>query len=420
MIAHPRNWAGNYTYSAARFHEPETIEQVRGIVAGCKKLRTLGTRHSFNGIADSDHDLISLGRLDRVLQLDGARGRVTVEGGVRYGQLGEYLHQHDYALSNLASLPHISIAGACATGTHGSGARNGNLATAVVAMEIVTADGNVVEFSRDRQGEAFMGMVVGLGGFGVVTKLTLELVPTFNVRQSVYENLPVSQLEKHFDDVMSSGYSVSLFTDWQSDSVNQVWLKSVAPGSDPPRDLFGAAAAHADLHPIKSISAKNCTAQMGVPGPWHERLPHFRMDYTPSSGEELQSEYFVPRDRAVSAFRAIAGLRQKLLPLLHISEIRSIAADKLWMSQCFERDSVAIHFTWKQNWPAVRDLLCVIEKELEPFDARPHWGKNFVMSPARLQSLYRKLPDFRQLLLSHDPLGKFRNAFMNAYIFGPH
>jgi xylitol oxidase len=418
MTAALRNWAGNYTYHAARFHQPETIEQVREIVAGCKKIRTLGTRHSFNGIADTDHDLISLAKLDRVIDLDPAKQTVTVQGGVRYGQLGQYLHQQNYALRNLASLPHISVAGACATGTHGSGARNGNLATAVVAMEIVTPDGHVTEFSRDRHGEAFAGMVVGLGGFGVVIKLTLEVIPAFSVRQNVYEHLPVDQLDAQFDEIMSSGYSVSLFTDWQRDSVNQVWLKSVSPGNDPPRELFGATSATADLHPIKSISAKNCTAQMGVPGPWHERLPHFRMDYTPSSGEELQSEYFVPRERAVDAIREIAKLRRDLRPLLQISEIRSIAADKLWMSQCFERDSIAIHFTWKQNWPGVRELLGVIEQHLAQFDARPHWGKNFVMAPARLQSLYKKLPDFRQLLLSHDPLGKFRNDFMDTYIFG--
>jgi alditol oxidase len=420
MIANPRNWAGNYTYSATRYHQPETIEQIREIVASCKKIRALGTRHSFNGIADSDHDLISLEHLNRVVELDAARRRVTIEGGIRYGQLGTYLHQHGYALPNLASLPHISVAGACATGTHGSGARNGNLATAVIALEIVTADGNTIEFSRDRQGEAFAGMVVALGGLGVVTKLTLEIVPTFNVRQNIYENLPIKQLETHLNEIMSSGYSVSLFTDWQRDSINQVWLKSVVSAAAPPPDLFGATPAQADLHPIKSISAKSCTAQMGVPGPWHERLPHFRMDYTPSSGEELQSEYFVPREHGVAALRAVSRLREDLRPLLQISEVRSIAADKLWMSPCYDRDSIAIHFTWKQNWPAVRKLLETIEKELAPFDARPHWGKNFVMSPARLQTLYKKLPDFRQLLLSHDPRGKFRNAFMETYIFESH
>jgi xylitol oxidase len=285
-------------------------------------------------------------------------------------------------------------------------------------MELVMADGKIAAFSRDAHPDKFPGMVVGLGGFGVVTKLTLEVLPTFTVRQDIYEYLPVKQLEKHFDQIMSTGYSVSLFTDWQTDTVNQVWVKSIVPGTNPPPDLFGATPASSDLHPIKSISAKNCTAQMGLPGPWHERLPHFRMDYTPSSGEELQSEYFVPREHGVAALRVVAALREQLRSELQISEVRSIAADQLWMSPCYDRDSIAIHFTWKQNWPAVRKLLGVIEEALSPFNARPHWGKNFTISPNRLQSLYKKLPEFRQLLLAHDPHGKFRNAFMETYIFG--
>jgi xylitol oxidase len=261
-------------------------------------------------------------------------------------------------------------------------------------------------------------MVVGLGGFGIVTKLTLEIIPTFSVRQYVYENLPASELEKHFDEIMSSGYSVSLFTDWQGESISQVWKKcrdteKVTAG----KEFFGATPAPVDRHPIRSISAVNCTAQMGVPGPWHERLPHFRMEYTPSSGEELQTEYFVGREDAVAALGAITRLREELRPLLQISEVRTVAADGLWMSPCYERASVAIHFTWKKDWPAVQKLLPVIEEQLARFDGRPHWGKLFTMTPARLQSLYKRLPEFLELMRSHDPRGKFRNAFLETYLF---
>jgi xylitol oxidase len=264
-------------------------------------------------------------------------------------------------------------------------------------------------------------MVVGLGAFGVVTKLTLDIVPTFDVRQHVYENLPLSELEDHFDDITSSAYSVSLFTDWKSETFNQVWLKRrVTKGIifkvEP--ELFGAALATRHLHPIADISAENCTEQMGIPGPWHERLPHFRMDHTPSSGEELQSEYFVPREHAFHALLAINRLREQLVPLLQISEIRTIAADRLWMSPCYKEDCVAIHFTWIKNEPAVRELLPLIEEQLAPLDARPHWGKVFTMSPARLMSHYEQLREFRQLALQYDPQGKFRNAFVDRYVFG--
>ena len=423
MIENQSNWAGNYTYSAARWHWPETVEQVQELAIRCSKLKVLGTRHSFNGIADCSEDLISLEHFDQVVALDRARRTVTVGAGVRYGQLCWHLNREGYALHNLASLPHISVTGACATATHGSGDRNGNLATAISAMEMVTAEGEVVVLSRDHHGEQFRGAVVGLGGLGVVTKLTLDIVPTFDMRQDVYENLPLARLEDHFDEILSSAYSVSLFTDWRSARFNQVWCKRRVTDSAPfelEPELFEATLAASPRHPIAGLSAINCTEQMGVPGPWHERLPHFRMDYTPSSGEELQTEYLVPRQHACAAIRAIERIREQVAPLLQISEVRNIAADHLWMSPCYQQACVSIHFTWKKNWPAVRKLLPMIEEQLAPFNARPHWGKLFTMPPARLQSLYEKLRDFQHLLRDYDPQGKFRNAFLDRYIFGAH
>jgi xylitol oxidase len=415
-----RNWAGNYTYQAAKIHEPATIEEVSQIVRGSAKVKALGTRHSFNGVADTQNDIISMRHFSRVLELDHARKRVTIESGVRYGELGVFLHREGYALKNLASLPHISVAGACATATHGSGEKNGNLATEVVGWEMIDADGQIVSFSRDGDGEAFNGMVVSLGALGVVTKLTLEIVPTFQVRQNVYENLPLTELFAHFDEIEASAYSVSLFTDWQSDRINQVWRKSlVGQSHEPPaKTFFGAVAAPADRHPIASVSAVNCTAQMNVAGPWHERLPHFRMDYTPSSGNEIQAEYFVPREAAVEAIGRIAALARQLGPILFISEIRAIAADELWLSPCYRRPSVAIHFTFKPDWPGVRKMLPVIERELAPLHARPHWGKVFTIPADRLAALYDKMNSFREMVNERDPSGKFRNAFLNEQVFG--
>lgn len=421
MIDNQTNWAGNYSYRAARLHHPTTVEQVQELVSHASKVRVLGSRHSFNGIADSPEDLISLEHLNQVGAVDHERRTVTVLAGVRYGQLCRQLHREGYALHNLASLPHISVAGACATATHGSGDHNGNLATIVAEMELVTADGALLVLSRDQPGDPLPGAVVGLGGLGVVTKLTLDLVPSFEMRQDVYENLPLAHLADHFDDITSSAYSVSLFTDWRDAMINQVWLKRrVADGGifEAAPEFFGATLAPTHRHPIRELSAVNCTEQMGIPGPWYERLPHFRLDFTPSSGEELQSEYMVPRQQAVAAFRAINRLRDQVTPLLQISEVRTIAADDLWMSPCYKQACVGIHFTWKKNWPEVSKLLPLIEQELAPFDARPHWGKLFTIPPARLQSLYEKLPAFQQLLQAYDPQGKFRNTFLDTYIFG--
>ena len=415
------NWAGNYFYQARQIFQPETIEQVQDVVRRSKKVKALGTRHSFNDIADSPENLVSLKYFDKILYLDREHQTVTVEAGVRYGELCRWLDREGFALHNLASLPHISVAGACATGTHGSGDSLGNLATIVSAMEIVTADGELLTLSREKNGEIFDGTVVALGGLGIVTKLTLEVCPGFQMQQDVYESLPLARLEGHFDELTSLGYSVSIFTDWSSITFNQVWLKrQVTDGGSLPTEpeLFGAKLATRHLHPIASLSAENCTEQMGICGPWYERLPHFRMGFTPSNCEELQSEYILPRQYAISAFHEILALKDHITPLLQISEIRTIAADNLWMSPCHRRDSVAIHFTWKKDWEHVRQILPFIEERLSQFEARPHWGKLFTMQPDRLQSLYEKMTDFRELLQQFDPEGKFRNAFLEKTVFG--
>jgi xylitol oxidase len=415
-----KNWAGNYQYGTDKLHPAKSVEEVQKLVKKHAKLKVLGTRHCFNGIADSKANLISLAPMNRVVDLDAEARTVTVEAGMRYGDLCPYLHDKGFALHNLASLPHICVAGACATATHGSGNKNGNLATAVAALEIVTAEGDVLKLSREKDGKVFAGAVVNLGALGVVTKVTLDVQPTFEMRQDVYENLPLAQLKDRFEDIMSAGYSVSLFTDWQHKRVNEVWLKRrIDKGAvlDAKPEFYGAKLAAKNLHPIAELSATNCTEQMGVPGPWHERLPHFRMGFTPSSGKELQSEYFVPRKDAVEAILAVERLRDEVGPHLMISELRTIDADQLWMSTCYKRASLAIHFTWKQDWDSVRKVLPRIEKELAPFKARPHWGKLFTLAPRELQERYDRLSDFRRLVKEHDPRGKFRNDFLDTNVF---
>lgn len=415
-----KNWAGNLEYSTDRLFSGDSLEQVQSYVKKQIKLKVLGTRHCFNKIADSKDSFLSLKPMDKVIALDGEARTVTVGGGMTYGQLCTYLHAKGFALHNLASLPHISIAGACSTATHGSGEKNGNLATAVSEFEFVTAAGEMVKLSRLKNGEAFRGAIVGLGALGVITSVKLDIQPTYMMRQYVYQNLPLAAVKDHFDAIESSAYSVSLFTDWQKQRVNELWIKSrMEPGQafDATPEFFGAKRATKNLHPIAELSAENCTEQLGVPGPWYERLPHFRMGFTPSAGKELQSEYFVPREHAVEAILAIERLRDQITPHLMISEIRAIAADDLWLSPCYQQPSVTIHFTWKQDWPAVSELMPVIEKELAPFGARPHWGKLFTISPAGLRSSYKKLPEFVQLCEKYDPGGKFRNEFLDMNIF---
>ena len=419
-LAGPRtNWSGNYTYSTDVVDTPADVEEVRRLVAGRGLLKALGSRHSFDGIADTTGAQVSLG-LMKEMTLDRGARTVTVGAGVRYGELAPYLDRQGFALHNLASLPHITVAGACATGTHGSGVKNGNLSTEVRALEMVTADGRIVTLSRERDGERFRAAVIGLGALGIVTKVTLDVQPTFQMTQVVYENLSFAVLERHLQEIFASGYSVSLFTEWQGHRATQVWIKSrydaKAPAVMKP-EFFGAAAATRKLHPLAGHSAENCTDQMGIPGPWYERMPHFRMNFTPSSGAELQTEYFVPRERGYEAILAVEELREVMTPHLFITELRAIAADDLWMSMAYGRDSMALHFTWKPEWEAVKGILPLIEAKLEPFGARPHWAKLFTMDPARICSLYPKMAEFQAEVKQYDSGGRFRNAFLERNVY---
>jgi alditol oxidase len=412
----PTNWAGNYTYRAGSIHRPETLEQLRDIVSSVRRIRVLGSRHAFTDIGDSS-ELVSLDALPADVRVDHAARTVSLNASMRYGELAETLASHDLALGNLASLPHISVAGAVATATHGSGDANGNLATAVAGLELVTSAGDVITASRGE--DDFDGLVVGLGALGAVTRITLDVEPAYQVRQRVFEGLAWDVLLDRFDEVTTRGYSVSVFTRW-GETTDMVWVKTRV--TDAPEeiagDLFGAAAATVDRHPILGLDPVNCCPQLGVPGAWSERLPHFRMGFTPSAGDEIQSEYLLPRRHAAGAIGALRELAGDIRPVLQVTELRTIGADSLWMSPEYGRDTVAIHFTWGPDQAAVERVLVDVEAALAPFEARPHWGKLFLAGADAIAPLYERLPDFRALAERLDARGAFRNAWLERHVLG--
>jgi xylitol oxidase len=423
------NWAGNITYGAADFYRPATIGELQRVVAGAAQIRVLATGHSFNDMADSPGAQVSLAGLVPDVETDSAAGLVRVPAGLSYGQLAPRLDEAGFALRNMASLPHISVAGACATGTHGSGLANQNLAASITALEFVTAEGDLVELSRGD--DSFRGAVVHLGALGVVTRLVLETVPSFEVSQRVYEGLPLEVLDDHFTEIMSSGYSVSMFTDWRAPRLTQIWIKQLHEEPNPyaaPVPLaatapsvaeapwFAATPATGERNPVPGVPADSCTSQLGVPGRWYERLPHFRPDFTPSAGDELQSEFLLPVEHAVPAIHALNRISDSLAPVTRISEFRVVKADELWLSPSYRQDTVAFHFTWVPDLAAVLPVVTLMEHHLAPFAARPHWGKVFTATPETLHAHYDRLPDFLALARHYDPAGKFRNPYTARYL----
>lgn len=410
------NWSGNYTYRARAIHAPGTVEELQEIIAARPRVRVLGSRHSFTDLADSE-ELVSLDGLAREVVVDRTDMTVSVGGAVRYGELAEELAGEGLALANLASLPHIALAGAVATATHGSGDRNGNLATAVARLELVSSDGNIVRAGRGDPD--FEGMVVSLGSIGAVTRIALDVEPAYDVRQQVFEGMRWPTLFEHFDEITGSGYSVSVFTRW-GETIDQVWVKTrVEERSELALDdFFGATAATEDRHPILGVDPINCTPQLGVPGPWSERLPHFKMGFNPSSGAEIQSEYHLARSDAIDAIEAVRKVVEPFRGLIQVSEIRTVAADTLWMSPQYRQDTVAIHFTWERRQEDVETALLALEGALARFNPRPHWGKLFMARADTVRHLYARLPDFGALVDRLDPRGAFRNSWLENRVLG--
>jgi len=423
------NWAGNISFAAPEFRCPVSFGELQAVVARSPRVRVLGTGHSFNDMADSPGTQLSLAGLPPEVEIDSARSLVRVSAALPYSALAARLDRQGFALRAMASLPHISVAGATATGTHGSGAANQSLSAAVAGLELVTAGGDVVELSRSGD-DAFPGAVVHLGALGVVTRLILDVVPSFEVAQRVYEDLPLDVLDDHFAEIMASGYSVSLFTDWRGPRLTQLWIKylveadphaiatsTVTPAPSVTEEpWFTATPAPAARNPVPGVAADSCTDQLGVPGPWFERLPHFRPGFTPSAGDELQSEWLLAAEYAVPALHALRQIAGRIAAAVRVCEVRRVAADDLWLSMACGQDSVAFHFTWIPDTAAVLPVVAGIERQVAPFGPRPHWGKIFTAPAAELHDRYERLPDFLDLARHYDPAGKFRNAYTARFL----
>lgn len=403
------NWAGSVRYRASDVVEPATLAQAQRLVASSARIRPLGTRHSFNELPDTEGTLIHLGALPPDPVIDREAMTVTVGGATRYGVLARYLEDNGLALHNLGSLPHISVAGAISTGTHGSGDRLGSLSSAVRGLQFIGPSGDLVEVRAGDPG--FQGMVVGLGAFGPIARVTLAVQPSYRMRQDAYLNLSWQRLLDDVDGVMAASYSVSLLTTWTAPAVQHVWVKSLLDGPIVTADQLGVVPA-----PPQAPDNMN---PFGIEGAWCDCLPHFRLDRVPSMGAEIQTEYLLARDRAVEAIGALREIGGPIDAVLAASELRTVAADELWLSPATGRDSLAIHFTFRRDPEGVARVLPAIEARLLPLGARPHWGKLFHAGADVLGPRYPRLDDWRNLVSAHDPDGKFSNRFIERHVTGP-
>ncbi len=410
-----QNWSGHVSFDRSAIHEPTSVTDLQEIVAGAERVGVIGSRHSFNDIANTDGDLLWLGGLDPAIEIDRQQMTASFASGTTYEQLGAALHEAGLALANTASLKHITVVGACATGTHGSGEGLGNLATQVSALDVVRADGELVTLRRGHD-ETFAGSVVSLGALGVVSRMTVDVEPTYELSQYLFADLPLDQLDEHLDEVMAAGYSVSLFPSFQRPHIETVWVKQRVSGAsspEPPTELFGAGRLADRLKPAR---ADRTMTEINSPGPWHERLPHFSFLDPMLEGTELQSEYFVARQHAVPAIKAMAALGPSLASVIEIAELRTVAADELWLSPAYGHDVLAIHFNWFKDPAGVAAAIPKVEAALAPFDPRPHWGKLFDIPPSEIEAAYPRIGDFRDLMEEVDPGGKFVNDYIRANV----
>jgi len=407
-----KNWSGTVTFGDSQTLAPSTVTEFSRVIAENPKVRARGSAHCFNAIADTDAISVTFENLPHDLIINKDKQTVTVSAGIKYGELAVALEERGWALHNMASLPHISVAGAIATATHGSGVGNGNLATAVRGLEIVLPDGSLKKVSKGDEG--FEGYVVGLGLTGIAVRIELAIEPTFSIAQTVYRGMSRETYAANLDEIMSLAYSVSYFTTWAAAGGGEVWAK-FRTGSVAPDGLFEAYPATSNRHPLPGLNPEPCTEQMAVSGPWHLRLPHFKMEFTPSAGDEIQSEFFVDRKDAPAAIAALEKIAPQINEILWVTEIRAIAADDLWMSPHFQRDSIGIHFTWKKV-DAVYEMVKVVEAVLAPFNYRPHMGKVYSASPQYLRTVIPMMEKFGQLVKEIDPTNKFGNSMTDSLL----
>lgn len=405
------NWGGNLAFEQAEVVKPKTISELAEMVR-VNKVRPVGTLHSFSPIAKGEGLLMSTANLAIKPELDSDRSVVRFGAAMRFGELALFLEQNGFALRNMGSLPHISVAGAAATGTHGSGDKNQILSSSLTSFSYLNHEGELIKV--EKQDPLFEAFRLGLGAYGIWVEAELSIVPSFQIRQDIFLEIPWSYFLEDPSRLTSAGYSVSLFGKWGTSTISQTWVKSEV---EDPRAGVPIAAIAPEQNSKRELAdgvGDNLTEQGGKPGPWLHRLPHFRLDASPSAGNEIQTEYFFTRDKIAHAIEAVHSVAGKINPVLIISEIRSIAQDDAWLSPMRRGDSIALHFTWKNEPELVDIAVQELEKVLAPMEPIPHWGKVHHFTQSDLERAHPMLSKAREQFENADPSGKFSSDYLRS------
>ncbi|KAI1700234.1 d-arabinono-1,4-lactone oxidase domain-containing protein [Ditylenchus destructor] len=360
------NWGNNFRFSTQNIQYPTSVEEVQQIVRNANKLRVVGTRHSFSKIADSPNTMLSTLALKNIIGFDPTVPSITVQAGITYTDLNPFLPNYGPNDPELKAI------------------------------------------------------AVGLGAFGVITQVELEVEPTFNLTNYVFVNMPEQDIYDHFDEIENLGYSVQLFTDFSTPGVwDQVWVwvrSDENSNVGNMQNLYGATRTHEQVTAIEALPPTYLMEQ-GKEQPWYYGLVDYHLGLSGFDGAEIQSEYFMPYENAIPAIQAVSNFSDLIAPRVYTMLIRTIKGDDLWMSESFNETTVAIHFTWKPNMTAVMEVLPQIEQALLPYGARPHWGKVFAQGPETYLHRYPKLNQWKQLAETLDPTHKFRNKFLEDTVF---
>lgn len=427
-----RNWAGDQACRPAAIEHPTSAAEVarsigRARAAG-RTVRVAGAGHSFTDAALTNGTLLVLDRMRRVLDVDRGSGLARVEAGISLGELSEALWAHGLAFENLGDVDVQSIAGATATGTHGTGSRLPNLSAGLREIELVTADGSTIRVSEDDDPDAWRAARVGVGALGVVTAVTLQAVPAFTL-EGTDSTAPLEEVLDAIDEHADGADHFELYAFPHSPVAVTRTNRRVERAPEPPSRLTAWAgdvllrnhvlglAFELGRRAPRTIPATHRTLTR-IAGTSRRIDRSYRIFASPRLVRFTEMEYALPRPRAAEAVRAVLAVARRAdLAVPMPIELRFVAPDDAFLSPAGGRETayVAVHMYRGMEWePYFR----AVEQVMDGFGGRPHWGKRHFQTAATLAPRYPEWERFQAVRRRLDPDGVLANGYVRRVVAG--